>query len=163
MVDVSSLPSGLQDDTHSSIPPTPSRPPSPITTSHTRLLPSPTSLLLILTRALRLRRASELLTPILPLLPLLPTRLLDLRRMSHPHESVVGLELLHGFDGVIDECEAGGLAAAVRGAQAEDVDLVFVRFVDLGEFVAEVVFGDVRAVGVKDVAGGCVSLELLRV
>jgi hypothetical protein len=35
--------------------------------------------------------------------------------------------------------------------QAEDVDLVFVGFVDFGEFGAEIIFGDVGAVGVEDV------------
>ena len=64
------------------------------------------------------------------------------------------LEFLHRLDGVVDQGEAGGLAAAVLGAHAEDVDLVFVRLVDFGEFGAEVVFADVGAVGVEDIAGG---------
>ena len=61
-------------------------------------------------------------------------------------------ELLHRLHAVVDECEAGGLAAAVLRAHAEDVDLIFVGFVHFGEFGAEVVFGDIGAVGVEDVA-----------
>ena len=72
--------------------------------------------------------------------------------MSHSDQSVSWLELLHGLDGVVDQREAGGLAATVLGAHAEDVDLVTVGFVDFGEFLAEVVLGDICAVGVEDVA-----------
>jgi hypothetical protein len=75
--------------------------------------------------------------------------------MSHPDQSVSGLELLHRLDRIVDERETGGFAAAILCPQAEDVDLVFIGFVDGGEFVAEVVFGDVGAVGVEDVAGSC--------
>lgn len=60
--------------------------------------------------------------------------------MTHPYESIVWLELLHRFDGVVDQGEAGALAAAVLCSQAEDVDLVFVGFVGRSEFFAEVVF-----------------------
>jgi hypothetical protein len=73
--------------------------------------------------------------------------------MPHPHQSVVWFELLHGLDGVVDEGEAGGFAATICGAQAEDVDLVLVGFVDGGELISEVVLGDIGAVGVEDVAG----------
>jgi hypothetical protein len=63
------------------------------------------------------------------------------------------LEFLHRFDGVVDQGESRGLAATVLCAHAEDVDLVFVGFVDFGEFGAEVVFANIGAIGVEDVAG----------
>ena len=62
------------------------------------------------------------------------------------------LELLERLGGIVDEREAGRLAAAVLRAEAEDRDLVFAGFVDFREFAAELVFGDVGAVGVEDVA-----------
>ena len=57
-------------------------------------------------------------------------------------------EFLHRLDGIVDEGKASGLATAVLSAHAEDIDLIFVGLVDFGEFGAEVVFGDVGAVGV---------------
>lgn len=78
--------------------------------------------------------------------------------MAHSHKSVPWLEFFHGFNGVIDQGEACSLAATVLGSHAEDVDLVGVGFVDFGEFRAEVVLGDVGAVGVEDVAGNTISM-----
>ena len=94
-----------------------------------------------------------LLRTILPLFPLLSTRLLDLARLAHSNQSVVRLELLHRLNRIVDQGETCRLAAAVLGAHAEDVDLVFVGFVDFGEFGAEVVFFDVGAVRVQDITG----------
>jgi len=115
--------------------------------------------LLFLLRTLRLRRSSRLLVPILPLLPLLSTGLLDLGGMSHSDQPVVGFEFLHRLDGVVDEREARGFAAAVLGAHAENVDLVFVGLVGFGEFCAQVVFADVRAVGVQDIDNELLARE----
>jgi len=63
----------------------------------------------------------------------------------------VGLELLHGLVGVVDESEAGGLATTVLGAETEDGDLVLVGLVELGELLAELILGDVGTVGVEDI------------
>ncbi len=63
------------------------------------------------------------------------------------------LKLLHHLMAVIDERETGALAASVLGSEAEGGDLVFVGFVELGELLAEFVFGDVGAVGVEDISG----------
>ena len=110
--------------------------------------------LLLLLATLRLGSAPELLGAVLALLALLPGGLLDLGGVADAHQSVVGLELLHGLDRVVDEGEAGRLAATVLGAHAEDVDLVLVRLVHFGELGPEVVLLDVGAVGVEDITVG---------
>ena len=61
------------------------------------------------------------------------------------------LELLHRLLRVVDERESRALAATVLGPEAEDLDRILVRLVELGQFGAEFVFGDVGAVGVEDV------------
>jgi hypothetical protein len=63
----------------------------------------------------------------------------------------VGLELLQGLGGVVDQSEAGGLATTVLRAETEHGDLVLVGLVQVGQLLAELVLGDVRAVGVEDV------------
>lgn len=63
----------------------------------------------------------------------------------------MGLELLHGLGGVIDEGEASGLATTELGAETEDVDLVLGGLVEGGQLLAELVLGDVRTVGVEDI------------
>ena len=83
---------------------------------------------------------------------LLPTRLLNFRRRPIPHEPIVGLKLLHHLVRIVDERETGALAAAILCPEAEAGDLVLVGFVQLCEFGAELVFRDVSAVGVEDVA-----------
>jgi len=82
---------------------------------------------------------------------LLSAGLLDLGGLAVTDESVVGLELLHGLGAVVDEGEAGALATTVLGAETEDGNLVLVGLVQLGELLAELILGDVRAVGVEDV------------
>lgn len=77
--------------------------------------------------------------------------LLDLAGHANADESVVGLELLHGLGGVVDEGEASGLATTELGAETEDGDLVLGGLVELGELLAELILGDVGAVGVEDV------------
>lgn len=61
------------------------------------------------------------------------------------------LELLHGLGGVVNEGEAGGLAATELGAQTEDGDLVLAGLVETGELVTELILSNVGAVGVQDV------------
>ena len=63
------------------------------------------------------------------------------------------LKFLHHLMAIIDERETGAFAASVLGSEAEGRDLVFVGFVELGELLAEFVFGDVGAVGVEDISG----------
>jgi hypothetical protein len=64
----------------------------------------------------------------------------------------MGLELLHRLGRLVDEREAGALAATILRPEAEDGDLVLFGLVQLSELGAELVLGDVGAVGVKDVA-----------
>jgi hypothetical protein len=71
--------------------------------------------------------------------------------MPHPHQPIPGFKLLHRLNTIVDKCEAGRLAATVLCSEPEYVYLVFVGFVDFGEFGAEIVFGYVGAVGVEDV------------
>lgn len=61
------------------------------------------------------------------------------------------LELLEGLWGIVNEGEAGGLAATVLGLETEDVDLVLGALVQLSELATEVVLGHVGAVWVQDV------------
>ena len=77
--------------------------------------------------------------------------LLDLGGETDTDESVVGLELLQGLLGVVDEGKAGRLATTELGAETEDGDLVLVGLVKLGELVTELILGHVGAVGVEDV------------
>ena len=82
---------------------------------------------------------------------LLSARLLHLGCQSDAYQSVVGLELLHGLGGVVDQSKARRLAASKVCAQAEDADLVPVCLVDARQLVAQLILGDVRTVGVEDV------------
>lgn len=61
------------------------------------------------------------------------------------------LEFLHRLVRVVDEGETGALASAVVCSKAKDADLVFVGFVELGEFLSQFIFGAVRAAGVEDI------------
>lgn len=93
---------------------------------------------------------------------LLSARLLNLVGHADAHKAVVGLKLLHGRVAVVEEGEAGRLAATVLGAEAEDGDLVLADLVQLGELVAQGVLGDVGTAGVEDVTVGlCVSCVVL--
>ena len=85
-------------------------------------------------------------------LTLLPARLLDLGRLSVSHESVVRLELLHRLARVVDEREAGALATTILRPETEARDLVLARLVQFAELAAELILGDVGAVGVEDIA-----------
>lgn len=87
---------------------------------------------------------------------LLSAGLLDLGGLAVTDEPVVGLELLHGLVAVVDQGEAGALAATVLGAETEAGDLVLLGLVELGELGAELILGDVRAVGVQDVTVQCI-------
>lgn len=70
---------------------------------------------------------------------------------SDTDQAVLGLELLQSLGGVVDEGEAGGLAATEVGAQAEDLDLLLLGLVQAAELLAELSLGDVGTAGVEDV------------
>lgn len=82
---------------------------------------------------------------------LLSAGLLDLISLADADKAVVGLEFLQGFDGVVDEGEAGGLSTTIVRAQTEDGDLFLVGLVEIAELAAELVLGDVGAARVQDV------------
>lgn len=63
----------------------------------------------------------------------------------------MGLELLQGLGGIVHERETGRLAATELSLQTENVDLVLVGLVHLGELGTEFILGDVGAVWVEDV------------
>ena len=107
--------------------------------------------LLVLAGTLGLGGTSELLGAVLPLFALLSAGLFDLGGLAHSDQSVVGFEFLKSLDTVVDEGETGGFAAAVVCAQTEDVDLVFVGFVHLGQLSPQVVLGHVGSVWVQNV------------
>ena len=64
------------------------------------------------------------------------------------------LEFLHGFVRIVHQGEASALATTVLRTEAEDVHLVLVGLVEVGNLLAELIFGDVGAVGVEDVTVG---------
>ena len=66
-------------------------------------------------------------------------------------KSVLGLELLGEIHGVIDESEAGGLAASEVGLEAEDEDPVGGAVVHLAELLPDVSLADGGLAGVEDV------------
>lgn len=82
---------------------------------------------------------------------LLAGSLLDLAGGTDADEAVVRLELLEGLLGVVHQSEAGALTTTVLCAETEDGDLVLVGLVQIGQLLAELVLGDVGAVGVEDV------------
>lgn len=82
---------------------------------------------------------------------LLAGSLLDLAGGTDTDETVVGLELLEGLGGVVDQSKAGALTTTVLCAETEDGDLVLVGLVQVGQLLTELVLGDVGAVGVEDV------------
>ena len=62
------------------------------------------------------------------------------------------LKLLHHLMAVVDQGESGRFSSSVLCPEAEAGNLVFVGFVELGEFLTEFVFGDVGSVGMEDIA-----------
>jgi hypothetical protein len=82
---------------------------------------------------------------------LLPAGLLDLLGHADTDQTVVGLELLQGFGGVVDESKACGLATTIMCPETEDGDLFLVGFVQLGKLAAEFVLGDIGTAGMEDV------------
>ncbi len=77
--------------------------------------------------------------------------LLNLRRKSNTNQSVVGFELLQGLRRIVHERETGRLAATELSLQTENIDLVLVGLVHLGELRTEFILGDVGAVWVENV------------
>ena len=67
-------------------------------------------------------------------------------------QSELGLKFLHGLGRIVHKGEAGGLATTKLCPETENADLLLVRLVHAGELVAELILGDVGAVGVEDIA-----------
>lgn len=84
---------------------------------------------------------------------MLPARLLNLGRLSIPHEPIPRLELLHHLIRIVDEREPRGFAPAVLSPEPEDGHGVFAGFVEFGKFGPELILGDVGAGRVEHVAG----------
>ena len=95
--------------------------------------------------------AEDLLATVLLLGTLLLGDLVDLLGKAVTHETVTGLELLHGDGVVVDEAETSALATTVLSDEAEDGDSVLLGLVVLGETLTELVLGHVGARGVEDV------------
>jgi len=70
------------------------------------------------------------------------------------------LELLQRLMRIVDQSETGRFSTTVVCSEPEDLHLVFVGFVEFGEFAAEFVFGDVGAVRVEDVARTVSTLDM---
>jgi len=114
---------------------------------------------LLLLGTLDLCCSPERLLSVLALLALLSAGLLDLAGQSNTNQSVVRLELLQGIGRIVDESETGCLATTELGLETEHVDLGNGRLVHLSELCAEVILGDVCAVGVKNVDNHLLSAQ----
>lgn len=93
----------------------------------------------------------DLLATVLLLGTLLLGDLVDLLGKTVANETVTGLELLEGVDGVVDQTEASGATTTVVVLEVEDADLVLLNFVALGQALADLVLGDVALGGVDNV------------
>lgn len=62
------------------------------------------------------------------------------------------LKLLHRLMALVNQSKPSRFSSTVLCAKTEAGYLVFVGFVELGEFLAEFVFRDVGAVRVEDIA-----------
>lgn len=82
-------------------------------------------------------------------------------RRETTYKTVLGLELLHGLGGVVDQGETGGLAATELCPQAENADLLGSGLVHGGELRSEVILGDAGETRVEDIATQiCQSVSL---
>jgi hypothetical protein len=91
---------------------------------------------------------------------LLSAGTLGLGGHANSDEPVLGLELLHGLGRVIDKGETSGLTTTEVGAETEDGDLVLLGLVEATELLAELLLGDVGAVGVEDITAREISVSL---
>merc|ERR1719381_438230 len=91
---------------------------------------------------LGLGSSSHLLHPVLLFLLLLSAGLGLGLQDTLSDESVLRFELLGRVHGVVDEGEAGALAAAKVGLEAEGEDTVRGHFEHLGQLLANLSFGD---------------------
>ena len=93
----------------------------------------------------------DLLASVLGFLDLLPGGVHGLLQ-TLSDLSVVGLELLQGLDRVVDEAEAGGLAAAIVRSEAEDDHSLGVGDLeDLGHLSLELRLGHTGSTVVDDI------------
>mmetsp|Transcript_13375 Transcript_13375/g.27619 ORF Transcript_13375/g.27619 Transcript_13375/m.27619 type:complete len:245 (-) Transcript_13375:8-742(-) len=112
-------------------------------------------------------RSPNLKALVLRLLDRLATLLLRLLK-SGADETVLRLEFAQRVLVVVDEAEAGGLAAAEFGAEAEDYGELRVGLVHAADDLLQLRAGDVRSAGVDDVHNHLppgqkgVALELAR-
>jgi hypothetical protein len=65
------------------------------------------------------------------------------------------LELLEGLGRIVNESEASALATTELGLEAEDGDLVLGGLVQLAQFLSELILGDIRSIGMEDIAIVC--------
>jgi len=114
---------------------------------------------LLLARTLDLRRSPESLLSVLALLALLSAGLLNLVRESNTDQSVVWLEFLQGLGRVVNQGETSCLSTTKLGLQTENIDLVLVGLVELGELGSEFVLGDVGTVWVEDINNHLLAAE----
>ena len=66
-------------------------------------------------------------------------------------EAVLGLELAEGVFVVVDEAEAGGLAATELGAEAEHDGELSIGLVHAANNLGELVLGNIGTAGVDDI------------
>lgn len=109
------------------------------------------SSLLSSTLSLSLAGTEDLLTTVLLLGSLWLADLVDLFSHGVSDETVTWLKLLQSFVRIVDQTETSGFTTTELGSHAEDGDGVLLGFVDSGEFLTELVLGDVSSAWVQNV------------
>lgn len=71
------------------------------------------------------------------------------------------LEFFQRLVRIINKRKPGALAATVLRSKAEGGDLVLIDFVELSELLAQLVFANIGAIGVKNVAISGVPCEIV--
>lgn len=90
---------------------------------------------------------------------LLSAWLLDLVGESNTDQSVMWLELLQCLRRIVDQGESSCLSTTELCLETENVDLVLVGLVHLGELSTELILGDVGSVWVENITVQTPQLE----
>ena len=78
---------------------------------------------------------------------------------TYADKTVLGLEVLEGFNGIVDQGETGSLTTTKVGLETEDGNNFLVRLVHLGKLLTELILGDGGATGMDDINNHLLALE----
>jgi hypothetical protein len=82
---------------------------------------------------------------------------MGIRGRLNTYQAVLGLELLHGLGGVVDQGETSRLTTTKLCPQTEDADLLGGSLVHGGKLLAEILLGNAGLAWVEDIAREMVS------